>query len=141
MDILTTEIHLSTKGKTHIIDITDQVGDIISKNSFGEGQVTVFAVGSTTGISTVEFEPGLVHHDISEMFDKIAPYDVDYRHNDTWNDNNGAAHLRSTLLKTSMVFPFKDGHLLLGSWQQIIFIDFDTRPRNRRIVVQVIGSK
>ena len=141
MDILTSEIHLHTKGKTHIIDITAQVGEIIGNNSFKEGQVTVFAIGSTTGISTVEFEPGLVDHDIRGMFDKIAPYTIDYRHNDTWNDDNGAAHLRSTLLKTSMVFPFKDGHLLLGTWQQIIFIDFDTRSRNRTIIVQVIGNR
>ena len=141
MDILTTEIQISTKGKTHIIDISDPVGEIIRKNSFSEGQATVFAIGSTTGISTVEYEPGLVQHDISEMLEKVAPYNVNYRHNDTWNDDNGAAHLRSTLIKTSMSFPFKNGQLLLGTWQQIIFIDFDTRPRSRRIVVQVMGLK
>ncbi len=141
MEIFTTTIQLNTMGKTHIVDITSQAQEVIRKNSFREGQISVFSVGSTTGISTVEYEPGLVSHDISEMFDKIAPYGIHYKHNDTWHDDNGASHLRSTLLKTSMVFPFTEGKLLLGTWQQIIFVDFDTRPRNRTAVIQIIGTK
>ena len=141
MEIFTTHIDLDTNGNTHIIDITRHAQDIISEQLFTEGQLTIFTLGSTTGISTVEYEPGLVHHDIREMFHKIAPYNVPYKHNETWNDNNGASHLRSTLIKTSMVFPFSKSKLILGTWQQIIFLDFDTRPRNRQIVFQIIGIK
>ena len=141
MDIFTDTFNISTKGYTHIIDITRYVQKIITDQKFTEGQATVFSIGSTTGISTVEFEPGLVHHDISEMLDKLAPYNVHYNHNETWNDNNGASHLRSTLVKTSMSFPFTKQKLILGTWQQIIFIDFDTRPRNRQIAVQILGKK
>ncbi len=139
MEVKTDLISLDTKGNTQILDITGRVQEFITANSFREGQVTVFSLGSTTGISTVEFEPGLVHHDIREMLDKIAPYNVAYHHNETWHDNNGASHLRSTLIKTSMAFPFMDSKLLLGTWQQIIFLDFDTRPRSRKVVLQITG--
>jgi secondary thiamine-phosphate synthase enzyme len=102
--------------------------------------VLISAIGSTTGITTVEYEPGLVEHDIAEMLNKLAPYGVNYEHNKTWGDDNGAAHLRSTLIGTSQTIPFENGKLILGTWQQIIFMDFDTRPRNREIVVQITGE-
>lgn len=141
IDLETRQIEFPTKGHTHIIDITDLIENEISKSEFKEGQATLFAVGSTTGLSTIEFEPGLVHTDIAEMFDKFAPYGVPYAHNDTWHDDNGAAHVRSTLQGSSLVVPFIDKKLTLGTWQQIIFIDFDTRPRSRKVVVQLYGKK
>ena len=140
MDIQTSFLEFQTQGKTEIKDLTPQVQQKISQSGFSEGSVTVSAIGSTTGISTVEFEPGLVRHDIKEMFSKIAPYGVDYEHNKTWGDDNGAAHLRSTLTGTSQTYPFLEGKLILGTWQQIIFLDYDTRPRSRRVVVQILGK-
>lgn len=141
IELETRHIEFSTKGYNHIVDITNQVENEISESSFVEGQVTLFAVGSTTGLSTIEFEPGLVNTDISEMFDKLAPYHKPYVHNQTWGDNNGAAHVRSTLQGSSLVVPFVNSKLTLGTWQQIIFIDFDTRPRSRKVVVQIMGLK
>lgn len=141
IELETREISFSTNGRTHIVDITDLVQNQIQQAGFKEGQVTLFAIGSTTGLSTIEFEPGLVNTDISEMFDKLAPYDVPYAHNATWGDDNGAAHVRSTLQGSSLVVPFKSTNLMLGTWQQIIFIDFDTRSRSRKVVVQLLGKK
>ena len=100
----------------------------------------ISAVGSTTGITTLEFEPGLVDHDVDEMFETFAPYDKSYTHNKTWGDDNGAAHLRSAVTGTCITLPFIDGRLILGTWQQIVFMDFDTRPRSRTVVVQMMGT-
>ena len=139
MEIITQSINLQSNGFTDIIEITPQVQDILNNINLNEGSVLVSAIGSTTGITTIEYEPGLVNHDISEMLDKLAPYGVNYEHNKTWGDDNGAAHLRSALVGTSQAIPFKDGELILGTWQQLVFIDFDTRPRSREIVVQIMG--
>ena len=141
IELETRQINFSTNGRTHIVDITDMVHTEIHNSGFTEGNATLFAVGSTTGLSTIEFEPGLVQRDIAEMFDKLAPYGVPYAHNDTWGDDNGAAHVRSTLQGSSMVVPFVDGTLTLGTWQQLIFLDFDTRSRSRKVIVQLIGTK
>ncbi len=140
LDIKTDFIQFTTKGETDIIDITNQVASIITRSGFREGNVTVFGIGSTTGISTIEYEPGLVHHDIALFWDKIAPYGPQYQHNQTWGDDNGAAHVRSTTQGSSLTVPFVQGEMLLGTWQQIIFIDFDTRPRSRKVAVQVVGK-
>ena len=136
----TQHIEFSTKGNTQLVDITKKVQHVIDQSEFTEGNVTLFAIGSTTGISTVEYEPGLVHHDVAEMYHKIAPYGISYHHNQTWGDDNGAAHLRSTLTGSSLVIPFLHQKLILGTWQQIIFIDFDTRPRTRKVIVQILGK-
>ena len=141
LELETRQIQFNTNGRTHIVDITDMLQNQIHQAGFTEGQVTLFAIGSTTGLSTIEFEPGLVNTDISEMFDKLAPYNVPYAHNDTWGDDNGAAHVRSTLQGSSLVIPFKNGNLMLGTWQQIIFLDFDTRSRSRNVVVQLWGIR
>ncbi len=140
MKIVTHSVRLQTKGYTDIVDITSQVQRVIDEAEIKEGSVLVSAIGSTTGITTVEYEPGLVNHDISHMLDKLAPYGVNYEHNKTWGDDNGAAHLRSSLIGTSQSIPFENGKLILGTWQQIVFMDFDTRPRSREIVVQVTGT-
>ncbi len=141
LELETHFIKFNTRGKTDIIDITGKVQQVISSAEFTEGNVTVFGIGSTTGITTIEFEPGLVQTDIPELYDKLARYDKDYAHHQTWGDDNGGAHVRSTLTGSSLVIPFKDGQLLTGTWQQIIFIDFDIRPRSRQIVAQIIGIK
>ena len=140
MNIKTEYIQFTTTGHNDIINITDEVVALLRKNYFKEGNVLVSAIGSTTGITTLEFEPGLVNTDVHEMFELFAPYGKSYRHKLTWGDDNGAAHLRSMLTGTSLTIPFTNGELILGTWQQIVFIDFDTRPRSRRVVVQFAGK-
>ena len=141
MEIETVQIEFSTKGKTDIIDITPKVSDAVERFGFREGHVILFSIGSTSGLSTIEYEPGLVQHDVSDMFNTFAPYGKHYQHNLTWGDDNGAAHLRSTLTGSSLSIPFTKGKLVLGTWQQIAFLDFDTRPRSRKVVIQIIGIK
>ena len=140
MEIKTHTVQFKTNGRTDIIDLTPSIKAQLAETGLQEGQVTVFAIGSTTGISTLEFEPGLVDHDVSDMLEQLAPYRKNYRHNQTWGDDNGSAHLRSLLVGTSYIAPFSNGELLLGTWQQIVFIDFDTRPRQRRVVLQFWGQ-
>lgn len=140
VQIITESIEFQTDGSTHIIDITPEIKARLIETELVEGHVLISAVGSTTGITTLEYEPGLVSRDIAEMFDLIAPYGKNYKHNLTWGDDNGAAHLRSAITGTSMTIPFVSGGLILGTWQQIVFIDFDTRPRNRKVVVQFMGQ-
>jgi len=141
MEVKTEYLTFNTKGYTDIIDITAEIQKLLVDAGFKEGNVTISATGSTAGITTIEYEPGLVKTDLAEMFNKIAPYGVPYEHNKTWGDDNGAAHLRASLLGSSLTIPFQDSQLIVGTWQQIIFVDFDTRPRSRKVVVQIIGTK
>jgi secondary thiamine-phosphate synthase enzyme len=115
------------------------VREYLSGSGLKSGIVCVAVVGSTAGVSTIEFEPGLLK-DIPEFFERLLPSGARFHHDDTWHDGNGFSHLRSFLLKTSHVVPFTDGNLLLGTWQQIVVADFDNRPRSRRIVVQILGE-
>jgi len=138
MKIITDSIELSTKGHTDIIDITPQIDTVLKNSGLLEGSLTVFVAGSTAGITSIEYEPGLLK-DIPEAFEKFAPTGVTYHHDATWGDGNGYAHVRAAMLGPSFNAPFKDGHLILGTWQQIVLIDFDNRPRNRSLVVQVFG--
>lgn len=138
--VKTTELKIKTKGNTDIIDITEQVQTAIDKSGTVAGVVTVFNVGSTAGITTVEYEPGLVSRDIKSAFEKIAGEDEYYLHEETWNDNNGHAHVRASLLGPSVAVPFVDGQMTLGTWQQIILVDFDTRSRTRTVVCQIVGE-
>lgn len=140
MDIETVIIEFSTRGYTDIVDITENTQSVISSSNLQEGQCTLFAIGSTTGLTTIEYEPGLVKQDLAAMFDDFAPYGKSYAHNRTWGDDNGASHLRSSLMGTDLSIPFQNGGLILGTWQQIVFVDFDTRPRDRRVVVQLMGK-
>jgi len=139
MKVITQSIQFSTRGRNEIVNITEEVSELLIDSELKEGQVLVSAIGSTTGITTLEYEPGLVKQDVHEMFELFAPYGKNYRHNLTWGDDNGASHLRSMLTGTSMTIPFIEGKLILGTWQQIVFMDFDTRARNRRVVVQFTG--
>ncbi len=139
MQIITKRINVSSKGNTDIIDLTSQAVQILQQSGLKEGQMTVFAPGATAAVSTVEYEPGLLK-DIPEMLDKIAPQGPPYHHDQTWHDGNGHSHLRATLMGPSMTIPFENGALILGTWQQIILLDFDNRQRQRSIVCQLIGE-
>lgn len=140
MEIITTSINIKTKGNNDIIDITDDVQSIINQYNFIEGNALVFVAGSTAGVTTIEYEQGL-RKDYPDFFEKIIPKNIRYHHDDTWHDGNGYAHIRASLQGASLTIPFKNGKLLTGTWQQIIIIDFDNRPRNRNIIVQLNGNK
>ena len=135
----TSRFSVSTKGSTDIIDITGEVAKVISKSKIKSGIACVFVSGSTASISTLEYEPNLIK-DIKKALNKIAPEDSDYEHHKTWHDDNGSAHVRACLMKPGITVPFENKKLLLGAWQQIALLDFDTRPREREIVVQIIGD-
>ncbi|MBN2410685.1 YjbQ family protein [candidate division KSB1 bacterium] len=139
MKIITEFIPVSTRGHTDIIDITQEAASLLSKSGVLKGTVTFFVSGSTAGLTTVEYEPGLLQ-DLPEVFEKIAPEGKHYHHDATWGDGNGSAHVRASLLGPSLVVPFTSGKMLLGTWQQIILVDFDNRSRQRRIVMQITGE-
>ena len=139
LKVITKSISFSTRGHNHIVNITPQISELLTETDLKEGNVLISAIGSTTGVTSLEFEPGLVNQDVNEMFEKFAPYGKSYLHNKTWGDDNGASHLRSALTGTSMTIPFAERTLILGTWQQIVFIDFDTRNRDRSVVVQFMG--
>ena len=139
MKIVTEKFRVSTKGHTDIVDITNTVAQLVAKHKLESGNVTVFISGSTAGVTTVEYEPGLVK-DLPEAFERIAPTGKPYHHDATWGDNNGYAHVRASLLGPSLTVPFQRGELQLGTWQQVVLIDFDDRPRERSVVVQLIGE-
>jgi len=140
MQIETHSFQIKTKGNCDIIDITGFVENLINESNFDEGNVLVFAGGSTAGITTIEYEPGLLK-DYPAFFDKIAPVNIGYEHDNTWHDGNGHSHVRAALQSASLTVPFNNGNLLLGTWQQIIFVDFDNRSRNREVIVQITGMK
>ena len=139
MQVITETISLSTRGNTDILDITPQVQEIIQAAKLKEGQITLFVSGSTAGLTTIEYEPGLMK-DLPEAFERMAPTGRRYHHDATWGDGNGHAHVRASLLGPSLVVPFSRGKLLLGTWQQIVLVDFDNRPRRREIIAQLIGE-
>jgi secondary thiamine-phosphate synthase enzyme len=130
------KIEVKTKGNCEIVDLTGDVGAA----GIREGTVTVFNVGSTAGITTTEYEPGLVDYDIKAAFERMAPRDARYEHEETWHDDNGHSHVRAAVLGPSLSVPVVDKELALGTWQQIILVDFDTRARTRTIVCQVMGE-
>ncbi|VVB54312.1 Uncharacterised protein [uncultured archaeon] len=139
MTAKTQYISLKTLGEGSIIDLTSKVAEIVEKSKIKEGTATVFCVGSTGAISTIEYEPGL-QKDLPKILDKIAPSDFPYSHHTTWNDNNGRSHVRATLIGPSLTVPITSGKLVLGQWQQIVFIELDTRGRDRQIAVQITGE-
>ena len=139
MAIMTDYIPISTKGFADIVDITSEVRTVLAKSGLRNGTTTVFISGSTAGVTTIEYEPGLLK-DLPEAFEKIAPMNRQYYHDATWGDGNGFAHVRAAMLGCSLTVPFKDSHLLLGTWQQIVVVDFDNRSRRREVVVQMMGE-
>ena len=136
----TKKLQIKTKGNCDIVNITEDVSEAISQSPIRNGAVTVFNVGSTAGITTTEYEPGLVNYDLEALFERIAPQSIRYEHEETWHDDNGHSHVRATLLGPSLNVPIVDGQMTLGTWQQIILIDFDTRGRTRTVVCQIIGE-
>lgn len=130
---------LDTEGYCHVINVTPRAVEFLEKSDLETGLFTVHVVGATAGMTTVEFEPGLVK-DLEELFEKLAPATLDYHHEETWHDGNGFSHVRASLLKPSISVPFVDGRLRLGTWQQIVVLDFDNRPRRREIALQIMGA-
>ncbi|MFA3782413.1 secondary thiamine-phosphate synthase enzyme YjbQ [Melioribacteraceae bacterium 4301-Me] len=139
MKIVTSSFDVDTKGSTDLIDITASVQSELKKSGLQEGSALIFVSGSTAGITTIEYEPGLLK-DYPIFFEKIIPSKERYYHDETWHDANGYSHIRASLQGASFTVPFNNGQLLLGTWQQIVLIDFDNRPRKRNVIVQLIGQ-
>ena len=137
--IATKTISLETKGQCDIIDITPQLAEQVGEAEINNGTATVFIAGSTAGVTTMEFEPGLLA-DFKDMWQRSIPQNILYGHDRRWGDGNGYSHVRASLLGVSLVVPFNDRKLTLGTWQQIVLVDFDNRPRSRGIVVQIMGE-
>ena len=137
--IVTEQLSFNTEGNGDIIDITGQVTFKVDGSGVKSGSVNLFVPGSTASLTTVEYEPGLVA-DLAELWQRMAPQDTTYQHDKRWGDGNGHAHVRASLLGASLVVPFTAGRLVLGTWQQIVLVDFDNRPRSRQVVVQIMGE-
>lgn len=137
--IVSSTISVQSKGFTDVLDITDAVQQSISRSGVRDGLVTVFVRGSTAGVSTIEYEPGLIA-DLQQMFERVVPSNVTYQHDRRWGDGNGFSHIRATLMGPSLSVPIVGGSAALGTWQQIVVVDFDNRPRRRDVLVQVIGE-
>jgi secondary thiamine-phosphate synthase enzyme len=137
--IVSERIQIQTRGDGHILDITDQVSRKLRDSGLQDGIITLFTPSSTSALTTIEYESGVVH-DLQQLFDRIVPSDIDYRHNLRWGDGNGHAHVRHALLRPSLTIPFVQGQMTLGTWQQIVFADFDNRARSRSLVVQIMGE-
>ena len=138
--VTTEQIQIRTRGNNHVINITDEVGQAVAGSGISDGVVTVFNVGSTAGITTTEFEPGLANHDLEAAFERLAPAQGRYEHEETWHDDNGHSHVRASLLGPSLSVPLVNNRLTLGTWQQIILVDFDTRGRTRTVICQIVGE-
>ncbi len=139
MKVVTHSFQLKTKGHTDIIDITPQVSQTLESSDLKNGTLTCFIGGSTAGITTIEYEGGL-KRDLPELWEKLVPSNRTYHHDATWGDANGYAHLRSSLVGTSFTVPFVGGRMMLGTWQQIVLLDFDNRSRSREVIVQIMGE-
>lgn len=139
MPTVTSKLGVKTKGNGDTADITERAARAVAESGLRSGVLTLFVVGSTAALTTIEFEPGAVA-DLARLFEEIAPRDREYRHHLAWGDDNGHAHVRAALLGPSLSVPFVEGRLTLGTWQQIVLVDFDTRPRERQVVAQAIGE-
>ncbi len=139
MTVITKTITLDTNGNCDMIDITPEVSHEVSHSSLSNGIVTVFVSGSTAGVTTIEFESGLVS-DFKSAWERTVPKDISYQHDRRWGDGNGYSHVRASLQGPSLTVPFSNKKLALGTWQQIVVIDFDNRPRSRKVVIQLLGE-
>ena len=138
MEIITEQCSVPTKGESEVVDITGRLEEILTKHRLNDGLMTVFVSGSTASVTTTEFEPGL-RQDIPDMLNRIIPRGARYRHDETWHDGNGHSHVRAAFMGPSLSVPFSKGSLALGTWQQVVLVDHDNRPRDRVIVVQLMG--
>lgn len=132
-------IETNTLGRNEMVDITDDVRGIVDQSDITDGHVLIFVPGATGALSTIEYEPGLIA-DFPEMMEKMIPEKKYYHHNETWHDGNGHSHLRATLVGPSLTVPFENRRLILGTWQQIVFLEFDNKPHRRRIALQLMGE-
>ena len=139
VNIINEHREFSTKGTGDLIDITCEIVETLTRSGLQRGSINVFVQGSTAGITTLEYEPGLIQ-DVKELYEKMAPSGRTYHHDKTWGDANGFSHLRATMSGQSFTFPFESGRPLLGAWQQVVLAEFDNRPRKRLVIVQMIGE-
>ena len=139
MKVITKIVQLRSSKENDIIDLTEQTSEALKESKLENGLVTVFVSGSTGAITTIEYEPGL-RHDFPKMLSRIVPKDVQYHHDDTWHDGNGHSHVRASLIGPSLSIPFSNGQLNLGTWQQIVMLEMDTRQRERLITLQILGE-
>ena len=140
MRVLTHTLDRRTDGDDHILDLTAELQTLVHESGIAVGQLTAMVVGSTAALTTVEFEPGLVGHDIAAALERLAPRAGSYEHEKMWHDDNGHSHVRASLIGPPLALPIVDGALPLGTWQQVVLVDLDTRPRNRRVVVNLVGE-
>ena len=138
MTVSTKSIQINSHGENELLDITQKISEFVEESGISNGIITIFVSGST-GATTIEFEPGLVK-DFPEMLSRIAPKNIDYGHEKMWHDGNGHSHVKASLVGPSLTVPFSNGELCLGTWQQIVFLELDTRGRNREILLQIIGE-
>ncbi len=139
MGVFNNEITVHTKGENDIVDITDDIQEIVNKSNLTQGIACIFIAGSTGTITTIEYEPGLMK-DLPRALEKIAPKNIHYDHHETWHDDNGRSHVRASLMGPGLTVPIRNGKAVHGTWQQIVFVELDTRPRTRNILVQIIGE-
>jgi secondary thiamine-phosphate synthase enzyme len=139
MTIVTKTINIHSKGETDMIDLTIPTSEAVEETKLKDGIVIIFVAGSTAAVTTIEYEPGL-QVDFPKMLSRIAPKNVEYEHDKTWHDENGHSHVRASLVGPSLTIPFKDNNLMLGTWQQIVLMEMDTRKRERKIILQIIGE-
>jgi secondary thiamine-phosphate synthase enzyme len=139
MRVITKIVQLRSSIENDIINVTEQISGALKENELQNGIITVFIAGSTAAVTTIEYEPGL-RHDFPKMLSRIAPKDIQYHHDDTWHDGNGHSHVRASLIGPSLTVPFSNGDLILGTWQQIVVIEMDTKPRKRTLTLQILGE-
>ena len=139
MSVCTYREHVKSQGEAEVHNITPLAEEALKKSKLNNGILSAFVPGSTAGITTIEYESGAVH-DLRAAIDRIAPKGIPYEHDKRWGDMNGYSHVRAALLKPGLAIPFEQGRLLLGTWQQLVLIDFDNRPRNREVIFQLIGE-
>jgi secondary thiamine-phosphate synthase enzyme len=139
MQIVTRTIFLRSKGEGDMIDITPEISKMLTQSKLKDGIVTVFVPGSTAAVTTIEYEPGL-RQDFPNMLSRIVPRNIEYQHENMWHDGNGHSHVKASLIGPSLTIPFNDGTLMLGTWQQIVFLDMDINKRERNVILQIIGE-
>lgn len=140
MSVKTKELHFSTRGEVDIVDITDKVNNAVRESEISDGIVTIFVPGATGAVTTIEYEPGLLQ-DLPNAMERLFPKGIAYEHELRWHDGNGHSHVRASFLGPSLTVPFKDQTLMLGTWQQVVFIELDNKRRSRRIILQIMGTE
>jgi secondary thiamine-phosphate synthase enzyme len=139
MNVLTRRIEVRSRAENDLVDVTKEVQKAVQDSGFKDGIAIVFVSGSTGAVTTIEYEPGLVD-DFTDMLERVSPSSISYEHQRRWHDDNGRSHVKASLVGPSLSVPFVDGLLTLGTWQQVVFVELDIRPRTRKIVVQVVGE-